>query len=304
MSKTNPRGSGSFHALMGVVLCALLLAACRGMDPPRDLPPVLRVALLPDQAEATLRAHYEPLLAHLSSATGLDVELYVPETYAELLDGFDAGEFELAWFGGLTFSQAQLRSGAEPLVSRDVDVRFTTVFVAASDEGDSVEAFAGQSLAFGPRLSTSGHLMAREYLEARGLRPESLFAEVRHSRGHDQTMAWVLDGVVAIGAVNQQIAEAAFRAGRFSADELRIVATTPPYQNYVWATPESLDPQVRRALLEAFLALDPAVPEHSALLTPLGAGGFVPVGPEAYASLQRIARKVGLLETERSGDRS
>lgn len=260
----------------------------------------LRVGVLPDEAEPRLREVYDPLLSYLTSATGLGFELDVPEDYDALVDAFDAGALDLAWFGGLTFARARLRSNADPLVSRDIDSRFTTVFIVAGDaEGDSLEAFAGKPMAFGPLLSTSGHLMPRAFLSKREIQPESFFAKVRHSSGHDETVAWVRDGAVAIGAVNSQIFYALARAGRVGGDGPRIVATTAPYQNYVWATSPTLDPGVRRSLLAAFLALDPADPEQAAMLANLGGGGFVPVDAESFVELQRVAREIGLLEGAR-----
>ena len=138
--------------------------------------------------------------------------------------------------------------------------------------------------------------MPRAFLDDRGIRPEAFFANVGYSAGHDETVAWVRDGVVAIGAVNSQILHALMRSGRVGKDEVRTVAMTPPYQNYVWATSATLAPDVRRSLLAAFLALDPADPGHAAVLDELGAGGFVPVDSQSYVELQRVAGEAGLLE--------
>lgn len=279
----------------------LLLTACEApWKDASEAPSLIRVGVLPDEAEARLRTLYDPLLAYLASATGLELALEVPRDYDALVDAFDAGALDLAWFGGLTFSQARERSGAEPLVSRDIDARFSTVFVTAGNaEGNKLESFSGMSLAFGPQLSTSGHLMARAFLEERGIRPEAFFGDVRYSAGHDETAAWVRDGKVAIGAVNAQIIRAIFDDGRIAKGDLRVIGTTPPYQDYVWATRDTLDPAVRRALLGAFLALDPAVPEHAILLRRFGAGGYVPVAAEAFKPLQQVASELGLLGEER-----
>ena len=285
----------STGTLLWAILFPVLLAAC---GPPGDRTAGgtahLRVGVLPDEAEQRLRRLYDPLLAYLAASTGLGFELHVPANYEALLETFDRGELDLVWFGGLTFSRAQVSSNAQPLVSRDTDVRFTTSFVVASDaEGDSLEAFAGESLAFGPRLSTSGHLMARAFLDARGIRPEAFFESVKYSARHDETAAWVRDGVVAIGVVNSAILQTLLRTGRLGGNDVKIVSTTPPYQNYVWATRATLDTDVRQTLLEAFLALDPAVPEHAVLLDELGADGFLPVGSDAYLELQQVVSEVG-----------
>jgi phosphonate transport system substrate-binding protein len=276
-----------------------MLALACGVPAERTtvVPTQLRVAVLPDESESRLRALYDPLVHYLATATGLRIELYVPEDYDALLDAFDDDELDLVWFGGLTFSEALQRSNAHPLVSRDIDARFTTLFLAAADaDGDSVEDFKDKPFAFGPRLSTSGHLMARAFLEEHGIQAEVFFENVKYSSGHDETIHWIHDGTVAIGSVNAQILQTMLHERRLDSTKLRVVATSPPYQNYVWATRETLDPGVRQALMDAFLALDPAVPEHASILANFGAGGFVPIGSDSYTVLSSLAIKLGLLD--------
>lgn len=282
----------------GVVAALLALtASCAPSDPaaPRSGP--FRIGVLPDQEEAELRGRYEPLLVYLSNATGLEMELRVPADYGALLDEFDAGRIDLAWLGGLTFAQAELRSGALPLVSRDVDLEFTSDFlVSASSTARGLEDLEGAVLAFGPPLSTSGHLMPRYFLRELGIDVDLHFSEVRHSSGHDETTAWVRDGVVAVGAANSIIVERMFADGRLGQDDVRVVARTPTYQNYVWAVPPDLDRAVRDRILDAFLALDGSTAEGAAILHEWGARGFLPVSTANYEALREAARAAGMIE--------
>ena len=273
------------------------LAACSpagGPDSPGHAGP-LRVGVLPDQSEEQLRLLYEPLLAYLEAATDLDLELIVPDGYRELLDEFAAGRVQLAWFGGVTFVQAVQRSGAEPLVLRDVDLEFTSDFLVARHAGaESLEELAGCRFAFGPRLSTSGHLMPRYFLGERGIEPEEHFGEVRHSAGHDQTARWVQDGAVHLAVVNSQVVESMLREGRLSPERVRVLERTPPFRNYVWAVQADLAPRLRGRLLNAFLALASDVPEQAAILESLGAQGFLPASRQDYVELEAAATQLGL----------
>lgn len=277
-----------------------LLAACaRTGDAPaaRSAGGALRVGLLPDRAEEELQRRFEPLVAYLEEATGLGLELWIPPDYEALLDAFDRGQVQLAWFGGLTFVQAARKSGAVPLVVRDIDLEFTSDYIAsAASTGSAPSDFAGKRLAFGPRLSTSGHLMPRWFLNRAGIEPEEHFVEVRYSSGHDQTVRWVQSGEVDLAAVNSKVVGAMRCAGLLDPAETRVLSSTPPYANYVWAVRPELDAATRARLLDAFLALDPAEPRHAALLGGVDANGFLPAMREEYRELELAAARLGLLD--------
>lgn len=260
-------------------------------------PSKLRLGVLPDRDEAQLRERYAPLLAHLSQATGVPCELVVPTSYADLLERFAAGQVELAFFGGLTFVRAQRSVGAQPIVMREVDTRFTSVFVVRGyDKQTSLRDFRGQPFAFGPRLSTSGHLMPRSFLKGQGIRPETFFSKVRHSGGHDETVRLVRDGVVAIGAANSRIVRRMLEDGRLAPGDVHVLLETPPFPGYVWAAQRGLDPGLQRALTDGFMSLSPSDPSQARVLRLLDCQGFLPAGVEDYRPLERIVDSLGLLE--------
>ena len=264
-------------------------------------PPIVRVGVLPDQDSVALKARYEPLLRHLDQAANVRTELFIATGYNELVDTFRADELDLAWFGGLTYLQADADGTARPLVMRDVDLGFTTdLLVSADAKGRNAGDFSGADFAFGPELSTSGHLMPRFFLEQQGVIPEEHFGSVAYSVGHDETAAWVRDGVVDIGAVNSVVAESLFRSGELSPDQVRVLTRTDPYRNYTWVTPTDLDDGLRTSLLDAFLGLDPRDPADQAVLSGVGAGSFVPSTSSDFEELRAAAVSLGLLDPEDS----
>jgi len=259
----------------------------------------IRIAVLPDQSRDTLSSQYAPLLDYLEKETSLEFELAIPRDYADLLDRFDAGRVDLAWFGGLTFTQAEQRSQAIPLVFRDVDLQFTSCYLAhASDSRTMIGQFEGEDFSFGPSLSTSGHLMPRFFMEEEGLYPEQFFASIRHSAGHDQTAIWVSDGTVTLGVANCVIVQSLLENGLLSGDDVRIVETTPPYSDYVWAVSASLDEHIKITLLNAFLTLDASIPEHREILRLQGANAYLPAASENFALVRVAAERAGLFVEE------
>ncbi len=261
------------------------------------MPDRIRVGVLPDQVPANLRVRHEPLLAYLEESTNIEFELVIPSDYADLLRLFADGDVDLAWFGGLTFVRAERYARAVPLVLRDVDVQFTSCYLARTSSGrSSIAAFEGATFGFGPELSTSGHLMPRYFMQQEGLVPEEFFLSIRHSPGHDHTASWVAEGTVDLGVANCVIVQSLFANGQLNDDEVGIVETTPPYSDYVWAAQESMSVSERGAVLDAFLALDATIPEHADILRLQGANTYLPAGSEDFTLIRVAAEQAGLFE--------
>lgn len=280
-----------------VLLACVTFSGCSGEHvDPAPAGALIVVAVLPDQSREALLSRHTPLLDYLEDFTSLDTELLIPVDYSDLLDQFDAGHIDLAWFGGLTFTQAEARSQAVPLAFRDIDLQFTSCYLAnGNDPRSTIREFEGAEFSFGPQLSTSGHLMPRYFLESDGLYPEQFFASTRHSAGHDQTARWVSDGNVDLGVANCIIVQSLFENGALANDDVRIIETTPPYSNYVWAVSPLMDKRTRTVLLDALLALDASDARQRTILRSQGANAYLPAAPGNFVLIRMAARRSGLL---------
>ncbi len=254
--------------------------------------------MLPGEQAEALRERYGPLTEHLARVMNQEIEFVIPDSYGQLVQLFGSGAVDMANFGGATFVSAAARHDAVPLVTRDIDAEFSTYFLARADAaGPGIEDFAGQDFAFGSELSTSGHLMPRYFLQERGLVPETFFASVRYSGGHDRTVSLVRNGQVSLGAVNREMVKAMLRDGRLGPNELRVVWETPPYADYVWAIQPGWDESYVDRLRDAFLALSPADAEGARILSGLRAGGFLPAHQRDYNSLRKVMASLPQFKT-------
>jgi phosphonate transport system substrate-binding protein len=279
--------------LLTILLVIALVPACSDKADNETLAPeVIQLGVLPDQSKEALIAEYSPLVDYLSRQTSLDIELAIPADYTALVKDFQDGRIHIANFGGLTFTEVERAADAEPLVMRDADLNFASCYlVAGSERRRSVREFGGEAFAFGPELSTSGHLMPRYYLKASGLDPDSFFASTRHSAGHDETATWVRDGVVPIAVANCVILQSMMADGRLQSNEVRVLETTPAYGNYVWAVQAKLDKSLKLRLGDAFLALDVLNPEHQAILRRLGATAYLPASRADFDDVRRAVQE-------------
>ena len=277
-----------------VLISALLIGCSEERAEPGPGARSLAVAVLPDQSIEALTSRHSPLIEDLETTTSFDIELVIPHDYADLLDQFDNGSVDLAWFGGVTFTQAEARSQADPLAFRDIDLEFTSCYLTnGADTRSTVQEFEGEDFAFGPELSTSGHLMPRYFLEGRGLYPEQFFGSTRHTAGHDQTARLVSDGTVALGVANCVIVQSLLEKNALGGN-VRIIETTPPYSDYVWAANTNMHERTKAILLDAFLALDASDPHHRAILRSQGANAYMPAASGDFSLVRKAVQLHGL----------
>jgi len=190
-----------------------------------------------------------------------------------------------------------LKTGhAIPLVQREQDQQFTSKFITADPNGKSIQDLKGKTFAFGSISSTSGSLMPRYFLLQDGLNPEKDFKTVAYSGAHDATVAFVAAGTAQAGVLNTSVWDKLVESKKVDTSKVRVFATTPPYFDYNWTVRGDLDPALVKKLTDAFLALDPAKPEHKALMDLQRASKFIPTQPENYAGTEAAAKSAGLLK--------
>jgi len=280
------------------LICASLvfqLSACSGPEQ-EAFNGTLRIGVLPDENKQELLKRYTPLLEFLSQETGHPCEIVIPDNYDELLKLFGEGQIDLAYFGGATFVKANTKYDAVPLIMRDVDTRFTSDLVVADEDLKSIKELEGKRFSFGSRLSTSGHLMPRHFLHVQhGLTPEKYFHSVQYSGKHDRTAYLVRDGYADAGVINSEILRRMFADGRLRPGDIRVIWTTPPYNDYVWAAHPHIPPLELEKIQQAFLQLSVDNPQHKAILANLGAAGFYPASILDSSMLQQVMIDLGML---------
>jgi phosphonate transport system substrate-binding protein len=285
-SYSNPRITDRQRIFFGMLM-SFFIAACSQDDSSRTIE-TLNIGSLPDQNESILRAKYQPLLNYLNSHTGLKSNLLIPESYEQLLQWFDEGKVDIALFGGVTYVKARLKNKAVPLVMRDLDGRFKSVaLVSVNNTAKGLRDLKGASLAFGSRLSTSGHFMPRYFLQQDNIDLETFFDKIEFSGAHDLTGGWVRDGKVEVGMLNSRVAAEMFRDGRLTKDKVKILWESPPYADYVWAIQPDISEQQRTSIRNAFMLMNQNT-QNIALLQNLGANYYIPAAHEDFSDLERI----------------
>ncbi|MDH5217343.1 MAG: phosphate/phosphite/phosphonate ABC transporter substrate-binding protein, partial [Gammaproteobacteria bacterium] len=220
-----------------------------------------------------------------------------PDTYQDLVELFEQDKVDLAIFGGYLFLKVKESRGAKPLVLRNVDEKFRSmVVVNTRHDVTNFGGARGLSFAFGPKLSTAGHLMPRFYFKNNGINPENFFQNIIYSGSHSRTVKLVEEGRVDAGVANAITVKRMLTTGEVDKTKLRIIWESPPYTDYVWAVQKTMSDKKMNRIRDSFLSLDPGIARHETILSTLGAGYFMPAGQGAFAELSRVAISLGLLE--------
>ncbi len=258
---------------------------------------VLRVTAIPDESPTELARKAVPLVKYLESKLGMKVEFTPVTDYAASVEALANKKVDLAWFGGFTFVQANVRSGGKviPLVQREEDEKFKSVFITSEPGINALADLKGKDVSFGSQSSTSGHLMPRSFLMQAGLNPDKDFKRVAFSGAHDATIAAVASGKVQAGALNISVWERFVTDKKVDTTKVRVFYTTPAYFDYNWTVHADMPAELRNKISQAFLSLSKATPEGKEILDLQRATRFVPTQADNYKGIEAAARAAGLL---------
>ena len=258
---------------------------------------VFRVTAIPDESPTELARKAAPLMKYLEGKLGMKIEFTPVTDYAAAVEALANRKVDLAWFGGFTFVQAQLRSGgkAVPIVQREEDEKFRSVFITSDPSIKQLSDLKGKDVSFGSQSSTSGHLMPRSFLLQAGVNPDKDLRRVAYSGAHDATIAAVVAGKVQAGALNISVWEKFVADKKVDTGKVSVFFTTPPYYDYIWTVHADLPVALREKLTQALLSLSRDDRVGKEILDLQRATRFVPTRAENYKGIEAAAQSAGLL---------
>jgi phosphonate transport system substrate-binding protein len=292
-----PRGSRRWFSAAALAVLSLSTSGIAFAQ--TAVPGTLRVTAIPDESPTELARKFAPLGAYLEKKLGLKVEWTPVTDYAAAVETVVNRKVDLAWFGGFTFVQANVRSGGKmiPLVQREEDEKFRSVFITDANSGIArLDDLKGKTLSFGSASSTSGHLMPRSFLLAAKINPDVDLKRVSFSGAHDATVAAVSSGKVDAGALNISVWEKLVAEKKVDPNVVKVFYTTPPYYDYNWTVHSDMPADLRNKIQKAFLDLDASTPEGKEILGLQRATKFITSKPENYTGIRAAAENAGLLK--------
>jgi len=285
----------------------LALSACSGEPDSATATPRLGISAIPDQDPELLNRLYPALADRIAGATDLKVAYRPVTDYTAVVRAFEVGDIHLAWMGGLTGVQARARvPGATAIAQRDIDADFHSLFIATKtsglkpfDDATGLRSLAGHTLTFGSETSTSGRLMPQYFMQQGGLDQTDLQGSPGFSGSHDATIEAVASGSFEVGAVNEQVWDAAKEAGDVDLGTVVVLWRTPGYADYHWLARPDLDKVfgdgTTTKITDFLFGLDDADEDDAKILDLFGAKSFITTKNSNYDQIEAIAKEQGLL---------
>ena len=280
------------RTLIGTLLVCLTAAHASAQD-------VLRVSTIPEEAASEQIRKFAPLVKYLERRLGMKVVFRPVSDYPAAVEALVNKQIELAWLGGLTFVQADIRSGGKviPILQREEDTRFQSVFISKTGSGiTQLTQLKGKTLTFGSPSSTSGHLMPRSYLLEAGIDPEKDLSKLAHSGAHDASIAAVVSGRVDAAAVDMTVWRKFVESKRVDTTRVNVFYETPSFYNYNWTIHADMPAELRAKIERAFLELSIDTPEGKEILGLARATRYIPTKAENYKGMEQAARNAGLIK--------
>ncbi len=283
--------------LLALLVAACLLVGCqRDSSSSKQSTRTLRLSMIPTTDPGKALRENQLLISYLEKETGAKVDLNIPTNYAAVVEAISNNQVDIAYLGGFTYVQASQRAGVVPLVQRERDQNFHSLFITQPDSGiNSLADLKGHTFAFGDVNSTSGHLMP-EYFMREAKIDADVIAKAIYTGGHDATALAVANKKVAAGAMDEAVYESMIKAGKLKSEQLKVFYKTPPFFDYVWVARKGLDAQLSNAFSNAFLKLNPNDASQKAILDLLSATKYVKADDASYNKLRQAAKEAGLMK--------
>jgi phosphonate transport system substrate-binding protein len=278
--------------ILGSVFVAALFCSpgCRTQDGSK--PKTLRLSMIPTTDPGKVIRESQPLVEYLERETGAKIDLTVPTNYAAVVEAIANDQVDIAYLGGFTY----VRAGVLPLVQRERDREFHSLFITHKDSGiNSLGDLKNRKFAFGDVNSTSGHLMPEYFMRQASVDPE-VITNALYSGGHDATALAVANKKVDAGALDETVYQKMVADGKLDGAQVKVFYTTPPFFDYIWAARKTLDPSIAASFSSAMLKLDSNDASQKPILALLNATRYLKAEDGDYAKLRQAATDAGLLK--------
>lgn len=302
------------HPLFALLAAGLLMSACKEKTPPATTTTATQTnGAAADEAEAVeltfafqpqenpegLMPNAEKLADFVSEQTGYDVEVFVPSSYAAVVEAMRGGKAQVAYFSAWPYLKAHHAADADLLLveERDGKTSYTSQWYVKKDSGiESLADLRGKKIAFTSPTSTSGFLfpyakLIQDGVLKEGETLEKAFDEVSFAGGYEAALKSVASGRVDAAAASDYAPDKYLTAEE--RESLKVLSQQGPVPTHGFAVRSDMKPEVREKVKAALLALNKA--ENKELLSSVyGAEALVERSHgDHVAALQEAQEVVG-----------
>ncbi|REJ91507.1 MAG: phosphate/phosphite/phosphonate ABC transporter substrate-binding protein [Planctomycetota bacterium] len=249
-----------FFALL--LWAALVLTGLVGCSDTESLPDgsaelPLRVMLVPADGgtEDGTRADFEPIFNGITQVYDLHFDIRVGSSYNAVVEAMANDQVDIAFFGAVSYQIAKQRANVELLAVEERDGKseyFSGIYARADSGIDSLEDFAGKTVAFGDVSSTSSFSYPAAMLLEAGVNPAQDLKAVVLAGNHANALRALVSGNVDGACASLDSFKKAVDDGKLSEQELKLVQKSQPIPSPPLAMNGNLADKTKTQLKTAF----------------------------------------------------
>lgn len=234
--------------------------------------PTVTVAIQPTANAADIQSQATELENFLEKETGYNVDIYVPTSYAGVVEALRFGQADVAFVSAWPAYLAVQKAGAtlelaevrQVVIGQDLkeETYYYSYWVTKLDAPyDSLEDLRGAKAAFPSPLSTSGYVMPMKTLVDEGLvtvpqggavDPKTFFSEVQFAGGYGQGWEALKNGQVDVSIIAGDVSESLYRDVLANT---KVIEEQGPIPSHGVVFSKEIDPEVKQNLKTAMLKL-------------------------------------------------
>ena len=254
--------------------------------------PIIPFGLCPKYNPRMMYQLYQPFIDYLNVNTPYRFEIKLSRVYQDTIERLGRSEIVIASCGPVPYIWARERYPVKPILrplNRDGKPYYQgVIFVRQDSLIQKIVDLRGRGFAFGPELSTAGHILPEYHLRRAGIRLKDLkeYAFLRH---HDSVVNSVLKGKYDAGAVKDVVAFQHQKEG------LRFIYITDPIPTVPIVVREDAPPALVAAVKTALLKIDPQDRNDMKKMVQWDEEfkyGFIEAKDSDYDSIRKILRSV------------
>jgi|GEM_PF-148402 len=229
-------------------------------------------AYLPQYSHTASYERHHKLVDYLRKETGLSIRQVYPDTFEDHIKMVGDGAIDISFVNPFVYVQINERYGAQAfarIVGSEEDGGFWGEILVRADNKTirTLGDVRGKRWIAVDPSSAGGYLFPLGHFLENGLRKRD-FAEVAFAPGpggkQEKVVLGVLSGKYDVGTVRD--GTRALLADRIDMGQIRVLAVTREYPNWLFAARRGLNPEILMDVKKALLSLDRDNPGHREIL--------------------------------------
>ncbi len=262
-----------------------------------QVPPEIKIGLIPEQDIRKMAARYGPLAEYLSKKLNLKVTLVYLDNYGEVCDKFIYKQLDAAFFGSFSYALTHAKAGVDPIARPDYQGTSTyrgLIVVRADNNIKNVTDMKAKRLALVHQATYAGYLYPLYYFKERGIESlESYFSKVIFMGSHDKAIFALLRGEADVAITKDLVYQRVIKENPDLEKKLVVLSASPPVPSNALCISKELDPVLKNKLKEVLLDLHNDI-EATPVLQSLDATKFIETNDGDYHYLYEIIKALGI----------